>query len=676
MTVPTRRTTPRPPAEPTETQSTRPLVLRYAGVLVIVAAAAVIGAFFLGLYYQKGYSTPIGWDTSRYITAANLVAERGLRGVEDLTPPPTNVLSSRVGFSVTALSIASLLGVSLFKVAATLPMVAAVAVALAAGTFAATSLRWKSWEAAAAAMAVGFSPTLIRLVAPETYTENLLAGAPLVAALALVVSPAPLAGRTLAAAILLLLAGALTHGPSFAVVVGAVVFAAACLAPRSWRAWRGGEPLFRTPAGSLGLLLGGAGVLTGALLLGLLGTAPDRFRIARGALAQKFRSDLSLYRFGLTLPIAAVGAAGFWDAARGRKKPDDGATGSRASLALLLLLGWTLITLAGIAVFLAGKASPAHRFLAVLIPLPLLVGAGIVTLGRLAGRAGGRLLGVAVVVAGLAGSAVLGVHILYQQLPTNRRVLWMDPGKIRDAANAGAYLEEAGVPTTTPVVFVVEDTGPQPAAFVPLMANMIRSVLPADRIERAYMYVGDPEGYLSGEPTLRPGKNAHNGNSLRFYAAVEPVLARPHVALVLSSFNPAYGVYAQAHQDRIVAPNVLVLRGSLLEQPMGDAARPSAPRGVLQIVGMGVAVLGLLGLIGLGWAVTLLPRALRVFEVVALAPALGMATLILAGIVVDTVGFRLLGAGGIAAVILAVAAGWAAAVVRLRREGLYLFEPG
>jgi hypothetical protein len=670
---------------PESRELSRAHIRRRASVFLILAAAGVIGAFFLGLYHEKGYTTPIGWDTSRYITATNLVAERGLRGVEDLAPPPTSVLSSRVGFSVMALSIATPLRLSLFEVAAVLPVLGAVALALAGGTFAATALRLRSWEAATAAAVIGLSPTLIRLVAPETYTDNLLAGAALVAALALVVSAAPLKGGTLAAALILLVAGGLIHTPSLAVVAGALVFTAAWMAPGSWRAWRGGQRLVETPSGSLALLLAGTGLLVGGFLLGVLGTAPDRFRVARETVAAKFRSDLGLYRFGLIVPLAAIGAAGFVaareDRARdprprrssspGRANRDP--TPGRVSLALLILVGWTLVGLVGVVLFLLGRASPAHRFLAFLIPLPLLVGVGIISVGRLVGRAAGRLGGAAIIVAGLAGAAFLGYHILYIQLPTERRVVWMDEGKTRDAANAAAYLDASGVSRSTPVVFVVDDTGPHPHDFVPLMANMIRSVLSAERIERAYVYVGDPAGYLAGKPTLRESPAGYNGTSLRFFRAMEPVLRRPHVALLMESFNPDFGEFVLGREDRIVAPKVVVLNGPLLERPLGDALRPSAPQGLLGLAGTGQAILGTVGLVGLGWGLTLLPRDLRLFEVVGLAPALGIATVVLIGVVVDSAAVRLSGFGGIVPLALAGGAGWAAAFLRLRREGPDLF---
>jgi hypothetical protein len=87
----------------------------------------------------------------------------------------------------------------------------------------------------------------------------------------------------------------------------------------------------------------------------------------------------------------------------------------------------------------------------------------------------------------------------------------------------------------------------------------------------------------------------------------------------------------------------------------------------------GVGTLVVLTLIGLGWAVALLPRGVRSFEALALSPAFGIGFLILGGVVVDAVGIRLKGTGGIFAVLVVILAGFGLAVRRLRAEGPDLF---
>jgi hypothetical protein len=222
-------------------------------------------------------------------------------------------------------------------------------------------------------------------------------------------------------------------------------------------------------------------------------------------------------------------------------------------------------------------------------------------------------------------------------------------------------------------VFVVDDIGPQPVAYVPLMTNMIRSVLPAERIEDSFVYVGDPDRYLASLPTLRDEPPSYNGTSLRFWDAIRPLLPERPVSLLLSSFNPAYGEFVAGHPEQMVAPNVVVLQGPIPAEDLGAAVAPSAPQGPVQLLLVGGATLGVMALAGLGWAMALFPRGLRSYEMVALAPAMGIAVVVVASLLVDGVGIRLTGIGGAAVPVIAGAAGFVAAAPRLRRDGADLF---
>jgi hypothetical protein len=651
-------------------------------VLPIALAAVVVGAFFLGLYLRKGYSMPIGWDTARYLSEANMAADRGLSGIRSLPSPPHLVLAGRVGYSVIDLSLSSLFTISTFKVAAAIPVAAAIAMALAGGALASAGLRLRSWDAAVVAVVVGVSPTAIRLMAPETYAENLLALAPLTAAVVVVAATAPPDRRAMAAIVVLLVGGALSHAPAFTIVVAALGLAAAWYAPWSWRAWRrGSSGILATPAGFLGTAVGGAALLFGVTLFGLLGTGLDTFRQTRSRLVAKLRQDVPIYRFPLTLPIAGIGLAALIGGTRARRAATPRDPGrdpepwTPAALAMITLVGWVALTAGGVGLFLLGWNTPAHRLLALLVPLPLLGGLGFVAAGRAVAAKGGRLLGAAVLLALLSGALILGHRLLYVEMPTEREVLWMDPQKIQDAATAADYLDAVGVAEDAPVVFLVDDRGPQPSDYTPLMANMIRSVLPTDRIERSYLYVGDVEHFLAGRPTLRGRPRSYDGNSLRFYTALEPVLDDRPVALLVSSYNAAFGDYVDDHPDRVVGPGVAVVQGPLPTRPVGSAVSPSGPQGFVQVALVGGATFGVLALAGLGWAVALAPRGLRSFEVIALTPAMGIAVVVIGGLLADRLGIGLTGAGGAVLPLVIAAAGVGAAVPRLRRYGWALFEP-
>lgn len=663
-----------PPGAPVEPA---PLTLRrapLASLVPLALAVTLLGTFFLGSYFKDGYGMPIGWDTARYLSQANFAAEYGLGGLQRIDPPPERILSSRVAFSVVDLSLSSLFSIDRFKVAAAIPAAAAIALALSAAVLASASLGGNAWEAAAFALVVGFSSTIVRLFAPEAYTENLLAGASLLAAVA-ILAAARFDARAAVAAVLLFVAGAVTHGPSAAIVGGAVAVAALIFLPSSLRAWRSKRaPLLDTLPGRAVVVGGVALALVALVLFGLLGVTPDRFAIPRRTLEVKLGADLQLHRLPLTVPIAALGLAAFSAVAaksrhlRQKRAAQTSRHWASPALSLALLLGWMSVCAAGILAFYLGRASPAHRFLAFMIPLPILVGMGILATARFVGRGRPLWVGVAVAVAGVAAVGVLGYRTLYVELPRDRGVLWIDASKIQEAANAAAYLDAAHVPKRSPVVFIVEDRGPEPTSYVPLLANMIRTVLPPERIPYTYLYLGDPRRYLGGEPTLREEPPSYNTASNYFFRPLQPVLAARPVALITSSFNPEFNSFVSEHPDTIVAPSVAVVHGPQPREPVAPVPIPRAPRPPFQVLAVGAATTGLLALVGLGWAMALLPGGARLLDRVALAPSLGIAFMVIAGLVVDGAGVRLTGAGGVATVLLAGVPGWLWAIARMRKD--------
>ena len=103
------------------------------------------------------------------------------------------------------------------------------------------------------------------------------------------------------------------------------------------------------------------------------------------------------------------------------------------------------------------------------------------------------LLAVVLVVLALAGAGYSS-HLLWF-----RNVPYIDPSKVEEAATARTYLDAAHIAEGRPVVFLV---GEADGSYTALMSHMIRSVLPAPRIDDAYIYVGSPENYLARERGL------------------------------------------------------------------------------------------------------------------------------------------------------------------------------
>jgi len=629
----------------------------------VAVAAAVIGAFYLSLYVVKHYPLAIGWDTPRYLFHANLVAARGLSGIPASLPPPSKTLHARPGFAMVVLPLSKLFATSAFHVAAVVPAVAAIAVGLAAAAFLSFTLRHDPLRLAVVAVIVGLSSVVIRLLAPETYTDNLFAAALFLAAFVLIVA-AVRDGRGMLAAIVLLGVGGIVHPPTYGEILALLALVGLMYLPSSWRAWRKeGRPVLSTPTGRLGLIVAGGAAITATAIYGLLRATPDTPLLTRAEARKKLREDVSLYWFPVTVPVAAAGLAGLSRSAFGTDQRDR----STARLVLAILCAWSAVIAVGVATFFLGRNTPAHRLLAFLLPLPMLFALGLFALDGVVQRAlrrwpWRRLAAGAVVVVGVVTVAALGAWDLYVNLP-RRGVEWLQVGKVEDAATAAQYLDRTRVPASAPVVFVIDDSGPNPLSYVPEMAYMIRSVLPASRVEHAYIYVGDPARYLAGQPTLRPSPPTYNGNVRRFWPTIQRLLPEHPVALLLAGYNPAYPTFVANHSELVVAPDVAVLSG-----PRPPALLPAAPdpypfRHAYEIALLGVGTFVVVFLIGLGWAIALLPRGVRSFEAVALAPAFGVAAIAVGALITSPLGLRLrtLGAVGLLAamaVLGAFAAWW------------------
>jgi len=656
-------------------------------LLLVCLAAGLVSGFFIAFYFTKHYIEPIGWDTARYLDQTNLVAKFGLHGVSTLAlPRPSQVLTSRIGFPATVLTLSKLLHGSTFEAAAIVPIIGIAATALAAGAFVSSSLRRSAWVAVTVALVVGLSTALVRLIA-GTYVDNILAAAVFAAALVPLVT-AVTEGRGFVAAIALFAVGGLIHSAFFAFIAIVLAFVAVLYLPTSLRAWRRHDTgLLATPSARMGIVLGGSIVGAGAGIYGLLRTSPAQPELTRGEFSAKIHQDVPLYRFAYTTWFPLAGVAGLFAAARGREEggkgngSDPARDHSRARFVVVLLLAWGAVAAVGIAGYYAGRALPAHRFLAFLLPFPIFMALGFLGIGRVAGsvagrvlgvgrsRAAARALGVAVVAVAIVAVAVLGYKNLFGTL-NGRGIEFLDGSKIQDATNGQAYLDAVHVPPDAPVVFVIDTNGPDPQEFLPEEAHILRTVMSAERIRHAYFYLGSPENYLAGVQTVKPG-NAGNFNvaSLRFWNVLQAVLPQHPVALLLADYNPAYATFAAAHPGDRVAFNVLSLGGPRPTEPVASPPFPSVPRSRITFTLLQIAGLVAVTLIGIGWAVALLPVGLRPFEILALSLAFGLAAVVLGALLVDAAGIRLTGAPALLTPVLVAVAGWASGGWRLARRG-------
>jgi hypothetical protein len=406
-----------------------------------------------------------------------------------------------------------------------------------------------------------------------------------------------------------------------------------------------------TPTARIGESLAGGALLGTGVIFAILGNGLPKPRVDVSEFSKKLRSDLPKYKFPFTVPLAGLGVAALGTDLRAGE--ESGAGRSRTRFVLAFLVSWSLVVLAGyVAKNALHIAIPAHRFLAFGLAVPILGVLGVLWAWRLLQRVN-AIAAAAVVVAVLAVSAWVAHDQWAQAKP------WTDPIKVRDASTVAAYLDATHVPIDRPVVFVI---GTKDWSSAALWGHMIRASMPGKRIADVYVYIGTAESYLAHQP-------AGTKISESYFKRVEPAYARHPVAVIAGSFNAkAYPQWAQSHPELQLTDRVSVIEG-----PAPPATIPPHGPPVGRMSPIYLGILGgfefmVLALVGWGWALALLRRWLRPVEILAVAPAVGVAALVLGGIVVDRVGIRLIGLGGAAAPVAVSLAGWAAAWFFLRRR--------
>jgi hypothetical protein len=600
----------------------------------LVIPVVVLGAVYLAPFIAQSVPTPFGFDTSKYMWRTELVAERGLDALRGAAPPGLNTNPDRPAYPTVAAQVSAATGISELRWALILPAVAAAGIGLAAGAFALTSLREPIWSFAAYAIAVGASFQVARTAVG--YADNLV-----ILSICLAVAAAALRGArggVLLPGVVLLVAAAVTHWQFATVFAGVLLATAVILAPESIRMRRGGDPLTTTPATRLTMTVGAAAAASvAAFAIGRIWpvTFPDP---GRGTVDRKLSLFLGGSHIRFVVPIAIAGIpALLWPRDRTR----------RYGLALVVV--WASVGLIGYLGFhLLALDLPAHRLVLFSIGIPLLGAAALVGIVRAAARPGSRVVTVV---------AVVGAATLLAFLASTTSNRWEDNGRsfapeqLAQVAAAGRYLERAG--TTGPAVFVVEGRS------LARQDHIIRAGLPAWAIPRTFLYLGDPANLLEGRPTLTGDRKADRG-SIESWAHIESFFDDATTVLQLTTFQRREHPTLEGTE---VGPGIQVLQGPRMP---GAPVMLSRPEGAepMALVGSAIGVLLLIGAAGSGWSTWaggggMLVRA-------GFSPAFGFAALVLAGLLVDRLGFHLGGPPGIATLVSVGVLGWVPVVLRRR----------
>jgi hypothetical protein len=430
------------------------------------------------------------------------------------------------------------------------------------------------------------------------------------------------------AAAILLAGGGLAHPQFF--LVGAAILLGVALWTRSAE----GPGSAQARGTVLAVAGAGAGVVAGvaSLLLGParldVDTSKDAF-LRRAGLTGSLRSaylDRFVHRWTryvhvVSIPLAIPGSLHtFGFTAR-------------------FLLGWGLAMLVGVPIGLATGWYPADRLITFAFPVPILAGVGLAWVWR---RLGARRVLAIAAVGGLAAAMAAGALIAWgRQAPflTPLEVeLVTDAGRIADTTQPG-----------TPLVFVVDDADATATFLATRAANVIRAAVPPDRARDVYVFVGMPEDLRAGRPTAR-GNVEYDALS-RLTLADVPTGGPEPLVIVVAPFDRT-GAGEADPELTAWSPGVAASVPGSLEgaPPARDPLTPSSPAGIaLAAVGIGA----LAWVAGFGWSRWTFrdgPTA------IALAPAFGIATLILVAIALERLGLPLSGSVG-PTVVVAVAGG-------------------
>lgn len=610
------------------------------------AAGALILAIYLVHPIAGDHRLPIGPDGPVYVWWTRYADLEGL-----------GALSGRSGVPAVALIFGSIFGTEPLQTVALLGPVLAAAAGLAAAAAVETLLGPGLIRAWAAALLTGaWAGHLAAGYLGSLAMTALFLGA---------IGTFGLAERSWRGAIVgggLLAGAALSHRPllflALAILAGAVV----TLAPDALRKRRSGTPLLSTAAGRITAGAGaGAAIGLGLGVVAGSGTSRAEVDTSQDALLRRYGLE-HLLRRQFRLRLAA-------DARRAAVAMAAGATLGAAGIAgtlramsaesrfLLAVCGsWAALSLAGVAI-LAATGGPANRLITFAFFFPLIAAIGVDALIR---RKGARR-----VVGALAGLAMGAVSMFgwYRQEP------FIERNEV-EAVEAAAVIIDALSPRT-PLVFLV-DTDLKAAAFhVARFANVIRSAVPPRRIADVRLAVGRPEDYLSDRSTIT-GNSEHDRLSVSLLAESRTV-GVDQAVLVVRHFNRT-GYKEATRVGTPVTPDIVALRG--VPQIPGESRTGPVRRSDVEPPGLGptvlaalsIGALALLALVGAGWARWGLPGA-PIRAVLAAAPSVGLASLILAAVAAQSVGVSPGGLGGIVAAVLVGAMGYAAAALAGRGGG-------
>ena len=595
-------------------------LLSFCYVMLPVAA---LGTLYL-LPYLRGEATdPLGFDTPHYLWRANLVHASGLDALSSIPVPFLNPNADRPGFPVLASLIQTARGPSPRELLFVFPAVAAIAIGGAAGAFAVEILDEPPWGFPLYAILVGGSIAVVQTASGSL--DNLTADSVALAA-AVVALIAASGRRGVIAGGILVAAALLIHWVIAGLMMMLLGLLASFLVPASIDRREAGARLRDTPSARLVAVLGLGSVIA---VLGLSTNWAELHRpqIGRSRIAGKVAARIPSLHLWLTIPLAAAGAACLWWLRRSTLR----------RWGCLFLGCWMAVLAVGASAFwiLEGRRVPLYRVAEFVLAIPLLCAAAVVAAPRLAGDR--RWLRVAAGVVLAVTSVTVSLRLADTAWGDESSI--MDPVISAEVAAAVAYVHT--VPADSPIVFVVSASG------FTASDRVIRAELPGELIGRVRTFVGAGSDLLAG----RPPSFGQDFDVQRSWDGVKDLVHEDYVAIWLSSLNRFADAPAGA---RAIAPGVKVVRG-----PDPTVAHHLSVSGAPPVGELGRAVvsaLAILLIVGLGWSAALVDASW--LARLGLAPAFGVAVLVLGGVIGARLGWSVAGTSGSVMFAMLATMGW------------------
>ena len=601
---------------------------RTRGVQLVLAGLAIAFVSVVLLLPYAGRQNPgMSFDTPYYVWRTRAVSSEG---VDVLTTIPTGTVPERPGVPVIGAMVGAVTGADALTYTVILRAIAAVAIGLAAGAMAVEALGESRWAFPAFIAGLGASAAVVGTAVGSL--DQLLVDVLLVAVAAVI--PLVVAGRRGVVGVAVLFAAATaTHWIFAALFLFLLVAVVPLLLPASRRAVRSGTTWGATPAIRLVRIIFVMSV-TAMVTLALLPDLPHRLpplTDTGGKLAR-----LAAYELSVLLPLAALGAVLTFRRSEGAR---------RTTLALLGV--WAVIV--PIAMVVSPRLDTPIKLFRVApfaLGVPALTTLCFVTIAERVGSRLGRagpFLGALFVAGGLvwvAGSPVSAFGEAQGALIAD---------KMAQARSAGAYLD--GVHRVgRPVIFLTVGA-PR------LLDRIVRSGVPPDLVDDTWVFVGQPADLERQAPIDDPERQRLSRSAQKWWRSAWPepsqVFARePIVIRILPTGQ--YNSGGAENEVVVLAPGVELVDGPA-PSPSFEPAPPFR-EGWVELLLLTALALAVLGVTGGGWARTGLD--ISGLAALGIAPASGVAMLVLAGTAASRLGIPLRAPSGWLVVLVTATSGW------------------